>query len=114
MGQLLFRWRCPFRLSVVVLRDSLPIATTRLYPSGSTFIIRGFNFDLLPNEVVIGWSASNAITYEVTSILFMISKSSYEATFEFREDYYPSSVHLYEFFASGFVVPRSLLQVDFI
>lgn len=97
-----------------MFRDSLPQTTAQNYPSGTTFIVRGVNFEFLPNEVVIGWSIANVTQNADAGILFIVSKTSNVATFEFRSDFSPSNPHTYEYFAYGFEIPRTVFPIEIV
>lgn len=72
------------------------------------------NLEFLPGEVVIGWMDTTVTQSGGSGLLYLVSKTSSEAVFEFRLDFEPSVSHVFEYFGTPFALPRSLLDIEIV
>lgn len=96
-------------------RTTLPQTTAGEYiEKGRRFEVIGQNFDLWPEEIVLGYDATVVETSEITGyLLILVEKSNTKMVFEARRDMIiPTRPHQWSLFGSPFEQPRTFLTYE--
>ena len=81
---------------------------------GQHFLIKGENFGLWPDEIVLGYDENEVVNADVPSRLFrLVSKTSTELDFVVQETHtYATAARVWSYFGSPFDSPRTLLEYE--
>lgn len=73
--------------------------------------MRGFGFDELPNELVMGYNRSAVLNTETSySNVYLVEKNSSEMVFEVRTAHTFVNTEVLNLLATPFSVPRSIIE----
>lgn len=101
-----------FYASVVVDTTTLPdIRSGSTVPSGARFTVRGSNFYLWPDEIVLGYNQARVVDTQMPSagIFRLVSKTNHELVFESTGTYDYSTGHVFNVFGTPFDPRRRVL-----
>lgn len=114
MGQLLLRWNRPFRRGVGIYASTIPFTEIGAISVDTTFIVRGVNFDLLPNELVLVFDEDEINTMSDTRRLIEVDRGVNYVVFRPIVSFAASVVHSWRFLAYPFSAPRSFIEYNVI
>lgn len=114
MGQLFLRWHLPFRRSVGIYATTIPFSEIGPVSADTTFIVRGVNFDLLPNELVLVFDYDEINTMSDTRRLVEVDRGVNYVVFRPIVSFIASVVHSWRFLAYPFSAPRSFIEYNVI
>lgn len=78
---------------------------------GQRFVVRGYRFDLLPDELVLSYLENFALEQQTSyAILFLVEKTDTQLVFECQFGHTFQGGIVFRYLASPFDIPRSLVE----